>query len=136
VSPEDVELIRGLYDAMNRRDLTALRAYADAYPDFEWQSAPDEPDSHMRRGGKQTLAYSRDLFETFDQLETEIEEVIDLGPDAAIFVVHHRVRGAASGAEVERSEAHLWTKREGRMASLREFATTEEAREAAQEAPR
>jgi ketosteroid isomerase-like protein len=94
VSPEDLELIRSLYDAMNRRE----------------------------------------LFETFERLETEIREVIHLGPDAAIFMVHHQVRGAASGAEVERGEAHLWSKREGRIASLREFATAQEAREAAGEA--
>jgi ketosteroid isomerase-like protein len=131
VSPEDLELIRGLYDAMNRRDLDALRAYADENPHFEWQSAADEPDGDLRRGSKRTLAYSRDLFETFDSLHTEIREVIDLGAEAAILVVHHRVRGAASGVEVERGEAHLWTKSDGRIASLREFATVEEARECA-----
>ena len=134
MSPEDLELIRGLYDAMNRRDLARLRAYAADHPGFEWQSAPDEPDSGLRRGSKRTLAYTREIFETFERLETEIREVIDLGPDAVIFMVHHRVRGAASGAEVERGEAHLWTKRNGRLASLREFATTQEAREAAVEA--
>jgi ketosteroid isomerase-like protein len=133
VSPEDLRLIRSLYDAMNRRDLASLRAYAEENPDFEWQSAPDEPDSGLRRGSERTFAYTRDLFETFERLETEIREVIDLGPDAAIFAVHHRVRGAASGAEVERGEAHLWTKRDGRVASLREYATVQEARDAAGE---
>jgi ketosteroid isomerase-like protein len=133
VSPEDLELIRSLYDAMNRRDLARLRAYADANPGFAWQSSADEPDSSLRRGRERVVAYSRNLLETFDRLETEVQEVIDLGPEAAIFVVYHRVRGAASGAEVERGEAHLWTKRDGRVASLREFATVQEAREAARE---
>jgi ketosteroid isomerase-like protein len=59
-----------------------------------------------------------------------IEDVIDLGPDSAIFAVRHRVRGAASGAEVERAEAHLWTMRDGRVASLREYPSVEEARQA------
>jgi ketosteroid isomerase-like protein len=127
LSPEDLDTIRSLYDAMNRRDLAALKSFAAENPDFEWQSAPDEPDTHVRRGGE-PLAYSRDLLETFERLETEIREVIDLGPDAAIFVVRHQVRGAASGAEVERDEAHLWTKKQGRVASLREFSTVEEAR--------
>jgi ketosteroid isomerase-like protein len=131
VSPEDLELIRGVYDAMNRRDIEALMAYVDGNPDFHWQSAADEPEPGVRRGSRRAFAYSRELFETFDRLETEIQEVIDLGPDAAILVVLHRVRGAASGAEVERGEAHLWTKEGGRIASLREYPTVEEAREAA-----
>jgi ketosteroid isomerase-like protein len=131
VTREDLEQIRTLYDAMNRRDLALLREYADANPDFEWQSAPDEPDTGVRRGSERAVAYSRDLFDTFERLQTDVHEVIDLGPDAAIFMVRHRVRGAASGADVERAEAHLWTKRDGRVASLREFPTLQEAREAA-----
>ena len=127
----DVELIRSLYAAMSTRDLAALRAFADTHPDFEWQSAPDELDPGVRRGSERNVAYSRELLETFEQLETEVRDVIELGSDAAIFVVHHRVRGAASGVEAERSEAHLWTKNDGRLASLREFATVDEARECA-----
>jgi ketosteroid isomerase-like protein len=130
LSPEDLEVIRGLYRAMSTRDLEALGAFARENPDFEWQSAPDEPNTGVRRGDA-PLAYSRDLFETFDRLRTEVRDVIDLGSDAAIFLVHHTVRGAASGVEVERDEAHLWTKRDGRVASLREFASVEEALRAA-----
>jgi ketosteroid isomerase-like protein len=131
VSPEDLELIRGLYAAMSTRDLGALKAFWEANPQFEWQSAPEEPDPGVRQGGEQMLAYSREIFETFEELEVEVRDVIELGPDAAIFVVHHRVRGAVSGALVERDEAHLWTMEDGRIASLREFGTIEEALECA-----
>ena len=131
-----MEQIRRLYDAMNRRDLERLRAYANVNPGFSWQSAPDEPDSGVRHGSRRAFEYSRELFETFERLETDIQEVIDLGPEAAIFLVNHRVRGAASGAEVERNEAHLWLTQDGRIASLREFPTEQEAREAAGDAAR
>ena len=131
MSPEDLELIRAVYDAMNRRDLEALRAFASAHPDFEWQSSAEEPEARVRRGKESNIAYSRELFEAFELMQTEVEEVIDLGPDAAILMVRHRVRGAASGVEVERGEAHLCTRRNGRIASLREFPTAEEARRAA-----
>jgi len=130
LSPEDLEVIRSLYRAMSTRDLEALQVFARENPGFEWQAAPDEPDFSVMRGGE-PMAHTRDLFETFEQLESEVRDVIDLGPDAAIFVVHHRVRGAASGVEVERSEAHLWTAKDGRVASLREFPTMEEALECA-----
>jgi hypothetical protein len=48
-----------------------------------------------------------------------------------ICVVRHRVHGAASGVSVDRREVHLWTARDDRLESLREYGTVEEARTAA-----
>jgi ketosteroid isomerase-like protein len=131
VKPELLEAIERLYDAMNRRDVAAMREVGKDHPDFSWESNQDELDSPGRLDGREVLAYTRDLFEIFGELHTEILERIDLDPDHLIFVVRHRVRGAASGASVDRQEVHLWTSRDDRLESLREFATVEEARECA-----
>jgi ketosteroid isomerase-like protein len=126
-----LEDIERLYDAMNRRDVAAMREVGRKHPDFSWESNQDELDSPGRLDAKEVFAYSQDLFEIFDELDTEIIETIDLGTDQIIFVVRHRVRGAASGASVERQEVHLWTARDDRIESLREYGTVEEARTAA-----
>jgi ketosteroid isomerase-like protein len=132
VKPELLEDIDRLYDAMNRRDTAALRELRAKHHDFLWESNSDELDSPGRLGGKELDAYSRELFEIFDQLQTEIlERIDDLGPDHLIFVVRHTVRGAASGVSVNREEVHLWTARGDRIESLREFGSVEEARSAA-----
>jgi ketosteroid isomerase-like protein len=131
VKLELLEAIERLYDAMNRRDVAAMREVGKDHPDFSWESNQDELDSPGRLEAGEVLAYSRDLFEIFDELHTEILERIDLGPDQMIFVVRHRVRGAASGVSVDRQEVHLWTARDDRLESLREFGTVEEARTAA-----
>jgi ketosteroid isomerase-like protein len=131
VKAEHLATIQQLYDAMNRRDLDALRALGKEHPHFSWESANDELDSHGRLGPEASLAYSRELFEIFDEVETEILETLDVGLDQVIMVVCHRVRGAASGARVDRREVHLWTVRDDRVDSLREFRTVAEAREAA-----
>ncbi|MGH2714165.1 MAG: nuclear transport factor 2 family protein [Thermoleophilaceae bacterium] len=131
MKPEHLEAIHRLYDAMNRRDVDALRALGREHPDFSWESAEDELDSADRLDGKEVLSYSRELFEIFDELRTDILERIDLGPDQVIFVVRHQVRGAASGVRVNRREVHLWTVRDDRVESLREYRTVEQAREAA-----
>jgi ketosteroid isomerase-like protein len=125
---EHLELIRRLYDAMNRRDADALRRFGAENPEFAWASSSDELDPGTRIDSKQALAYSRELFEVFDRLQTEVEEEIPLGPTHAVFLVRHRGRGAASGAEVDRREAHLWTASRDRILSLREYPTLEEAR--------
>jgi ketosteroid isomerase-like protein len=131
VKPEHLETIMRLYDAMNRRDIGALQQLGREQPDFSWESNQDELDSPGRLESGETLDYARELFQIFDEVETEIVETIDLGPDQVIFVVCHRVRGAASGVRVDRREVHLWTARDGRIESLREFGSVEDAREAA-----
>jgi ketosteroid isomerase-like protein len=131
VKPQLLEAIDRLYDAMNRRDMEALVQLGKEHPDFSWESNADELDSPGRLDGKEVLAYSRELFEIFDEVWTDVLERIDLGPDQMICVVRHRVRGAASGIRVDREEVHLWTAREGKVESLREFRSVDEAREAA-----
>ena len=128
---EHLDAIQRLYDAMNRRDMAALRELGKEHPNFSWEANADELDSPGRLDGNEVLAYSRELFEIFDELETEITERIDAGPDRVIFVVRHLVRGAASGVRVDRQEVHLWTARGDQVESLREFRTVEEALEAA-----
>jgi ketosteroid isomerase-like protein len=131
VRPELLEDIERLYDAMNRRDVDTLREVRAQHPDFSWESNSDELDSPGRIEGKELAAYTRDLFQIFDELDTEVLERIDLGPDQMICVVRHSVRGASSGIRVDRQEVHLWTARNDRIESLREFGSVEEAREAA-----
>jgi ketosteroid isomerase-like protein len=129
VNEERRTLIRGLYDAMNRRDMAELERFGRRFRDFEWRSAPDEIDSDTRQGAA-SLAYSRNIFELFAEMQTTIEEEIELGPDQLILVVFHDVRGAASGVQTGRREAHLWTFRQGGAVSLHEYSTVEEALEA------
>jgi ketosteroid isomerase-like protein len=132
VNPENVDLIHRVYDAMNRQDVAALEELAEQYPEYEWRNGADMPESQLRVGPESTISYVRELFKTFDQTHTTIREVIDCGDAGAIFIVHHRVRGAVSGAEVERDEVHFWRTVDGRIAGLDEFVTLDEARAAAQ----
>jgi ketosteroid isomerase-like protein len=130
VRPEERELIRSLYDLMSRRDVAALEARSALSSDFEWRSAPEEPDVH-RRGARDAIAHSKELLDTFDRLKLDIEREIDVGPNRVIFEVHISVRGAASGAAGKRREFHLWTVEGGRPVSLYEFSTLDEAMQAA-----
>jgi ketosteroid isomerase-like protein len=131
VKPEHLETIQRLYDAMNRRDVDALRQLGREHPNFSWESNEDELDSPGRLDGNEVLDYSRELFEIFDELETEVVERIDIDEEHVIYVVCHHVRGAASGVRVDRQEVHLWTVRDDRIESLREFRSVAEARKAA-----
>ncbi len=130
MSPENLATIRSVYDAMNNRDMPALERLADEHPEYRWRNSSDMVEPDVREGPQSVLSYVAGLFETFGEMHTVIAEVQDLGPDAAAFVVRHWVRGAASGAEGERSEVHLWRARDGKVVGLEEFLTLEEARAA------
>jgi ketosteroid isomerase-like protein len=131
VNPDRLDELRGVYAAVNTRDLEAIAEFGRRHPSFEWTAAADEVDSDTRTGELEDLRYWRDLFATFDELTTVIEREIVLDDEHVIFAVRHHARGAASGAEADRREAHLWGLKGDRVDSLREFATVEEAREAA-----
>ena len=131
MKPEHLEEIRLIYDALARHDVEALRSLTAVHPDFAWQSAPDEPETGLRRGPETAIAFSGELLETFDRIRIEIDEEIEVGEEAAIFVVSMQMRGAASGADAGRREAHLWTIRDDRLGSLREFPTVDDALAAA-----
>jgi ketosteroid isomerase-like protein len=131
VKPEALDAIHRLYDAMNRRDTAALRALGREHPNFSWESNADELDSPGRLDNDEVRAYTRELFEIFDELDTEILRQVDIGPEHVIYEVRHRVKGAASGIRVDRIEIHLWTVRDGQVESLREYRSVEEALEAA-----
>jgi len=131
MSPENLAVINEVYEAMNRRDVAALTELAELYPDLRWHNGAEMPESQLRVGPDSALGYVRDLFRTFDQTHTTIREVIDVGDAGAIFLVRHRVRGAVSGAEVERDEVHFWREEDGRIAGLDEFMTLDEAHAAA-----
>jgi ketosteroid isomerase-like protein len=131
MKPEHLDRIRRVYGAMNRRDVDALQRFGAENPKFSWASSAEELDSIGRLDAKEAFAYSLELFDLFDRLETEIEAEIPLDESHAIFLVCHRIRGAASGAEADRREVHLWTADHERVVSLREYATLEEARVAA-----
>jgi ketosteroid isomerase-like protein len=134
VSPENLAVIHRVYEALNRQDVAALEELAELYPEYEWRNGTDMPESQLRVGRESTIGYVRELFTAFDQTHTTIREVIDCGDAGAIFLVHHRVRGAVSGAEVERDEVHFWRTVDGRIAGLDEFLTLDEARAAAAQA--
>jgi ketosteroid isomerase-like protein len=131
VIPERFELVLQVYDAMNRRDVEALRALGERYPNYHWRNAPDMPASDLRDSAAGLAYVQEEVFATFDRNHTAVEQTVHIDPETVALVVRHTVRGAASGAEVQRREVHLWRVADDWSVSLREFLTLEEAREAA-----
>lgn len=128
MSQANVELVRQCYSAFNDRRTDAVTDLIDSR--FRWEPGPDDPESEPRVGPEQTLGFLDAQWKALPNVHTEMEEVIE-GEDEVVAVVHHTAVVPGSDAELERREAHLWTLRNGRISSLREFPTREQALEAA-----
>jgi ketosteroid isomerase-like protein len=132
MSQENVEIMREMFALVNER---GVRAATDAFgdlldPDFELEEASDLPDRESHSGRDAFIANIAKLEESFEELRIEPVEFVDLG-DKLVVVVAIAGRGRAGGAPVETTIAQLWTLRDGKAVSLRDYATKVEALEAA-----
>ena len=127
------EVVRSLYEAINRRDYDAGFALLDE--DFEWIEPEHGLLGGPHRGFDEVRRAIEAQLEVFDEFTIDPEEFHEHGDQVAV-PVRQRARGGLSGAEVEVRIGHLWTVSGGRIIRLEVFPAREDARRAAQRAER
>jgi ketosteroid isomerase-like protein len=129
MSQENVEVVRRVFDAINRGDVDrALEAAADDI-EMDWSSSVG-PEQGVYRGKEQIRKLWTSFVEAFDELRWDPEEIIDVDDSRVIAVNHVRMRGRESGVEVDAVGAQLWTISEGKSRSLKLYQSKAEALEA------
>jgi ketosteroid isomerase-like protein len=76
-------------------------------------------------------AYAQDWLDTFDNVRTEVVELIDAEEENVIAVLRVSGRAKLSGVETGLTYAVVYTIRDGKIARGREYATRDQALEAA-----
>ena len=130
MSEENVKTVRDAAAAFNRGDLETWFEYlAD---DIDYRAAEGAPDDHGPIHGKDALrAYMQDWLDMFDDFKVEPVELIDAGGDNIVVVLRFGGRAKLSGVETDQAFAIVYTIRDGRIARGREYATRDQALEAA-----
>ena len=131
MSEENVELLREIIEAFNRGDLEGALTLADPPPEFEFvPSGVLIPDlSGVQRGPEGLRRVWEWFMAEFDNLHTEVHEVIDAGDQVfASFTLQGR--GKHSGAETSWDAWSVWTVRDGRFVRWLGFTDRNEALEA------
>lgn len=129
MSPENVDIVRGLPEVFNRRDIPAMLALLD--PDVEWIPIMATLEGRVYRGHDGVCQWIEDLGTDWEYFETYTEEWHDLG-DRVLAFGRWRARGRASGIELENEPASwLWDVRDGKIVRLQTFTDRTEAIEAA-----
>jgi ketosteroid isomerase-like protein len=127
MSQENVEIVRPIYEALNRRDWDTV--FRDMHPDFEMtnERGPDAG-THGRREAVQRLI--EDRIAAFDNLVVDPEEFLEIG-DQVVVLITTRALPKGANLDIVVRNGHLWTVREGTILSMKTFPAPEKALEAA-----
>jgi ketosteroid isomerase-like protein len=128
MSQENVEIVRQVLEAFGS-DLDRVAKFLD--PEIDWRAIEGAPDDiGVFKGHEAMRRYWEEWFEIFDLVRIEPEELIDTD-ERVVVVMRVVVRPKGSDAEMDIRYATVYTVRNGRVVRGREYATREEALEAA-----
>ncbi len=113
MSQENVEIIRGVFEAFQRGDVSGM---LDLMTD-DMVTHRIEPDDAIYHGKEGFFQATADWIEGFDDWTATAEEFID-GGDAVLVQVHQTARGAGSGVPVESRLWFVFAIRDGKVARL------------------
>jgi ketosteroid isomerase-like protein len=142
MSQENVEVVRGFYDAVNRwleahwadpgRPLDETPGVDEMFdrmdPDAEWDWL-FSPETF--RGRDQLLAAAADFIDTVGEWRIEVEDLIDGSRDRVLAIVRVLARGKGSGAPVYQRVFSAITLRDGKIARIDDHTERADAFEAA-----
>src|SRR5215207_11592654 len=130
MSQENVEVVRAAYEAFAARGVDGFLEYLTEDVDHRaMEGAPD--DRGPMHGKEASRAYVQDWLDTFDGFTARPVELIDAGENQVVAVIRISGRAKLSGVETDLTYAAVLGIRDGRIARGREYATRDEALEAA-----
>ena len=131
MSRENVELIRWLIDAFNKRDVEGF--VSKCHPDLEWVPAlaRAEGDSERAyRGGEGFRRWIAEVDEVMWEVKVRDETYRDVGDDRVLLLGVLSGEGKLSRADVQAELAQVFTIRDGQLVSYRGYLNRAEALEA------
>ena len=127
MSQDNVEILRRMYEAAHDGDWgSVLRDYA--HPDCEATFVAG-PGAGTHRGREAILAAISDVTAAFDAWIVEPLEFLESG-DQIVVIARHRLRPTGTEGEFEYRNGQTWTLRDGKIQSLLQYPSPEEALEA------
>jgi ketosteroid isomerase-like protein len=132
MSEVNVELLRRMFEAINRGDIEGAIALADPPPEFEFvPSGTLIPDLASVQRGAEGFRRTVEVFpREFDDIRVEIHELTD-AEDQVFTSFTLRGRGKHSGVETTWDALSVWTVRDGRIVRWLGFTDRDAALEAA-----
>ena len=128
MSPENVEIVRGVYSERARGNFVAEVELSAADAIWTWEGPEGRTVSHGREEVARNLRAFLDQWEHF---RVEADEFIELDDRSVLVVGRIRGRGKQSGAETEARTFEIWTFKGGKVIGQHQSFDREGALEAA-----
>jgi len=136
MSQENVEIVRRAYESFNRwaahpeeDPLANPEVESLFHPEIAFHTYPNAPEAGVYRGRDAVIAYNQRLFEQFESVRIELDDVLPAGDRVVVMSRQHAVpRGGQAATVVQVVE--LWSIRDGLLAERETFPTREDALEA------
>lgn len=122
MSRENVDVVRGIYDAVARRDaVTPFEVYAEdiVWDISNWRRAALDP-KQVYRGHEGVREMWRESLVAWGEVDFEVDELIDAGGQVLAAIREQHV-GRASGVPVEATHVAVWTLAGGKVNQLQVF---------------
>jgi ketosteroid isomerase-like protein len=124
VGTEDEQAVRGLADAINRRDVDAAIAVCD--PEIEFLSVL-AVSGKAYKGHAGVRAYFDDVASAWEEWRVEVHRVAS-GPDGRVAIVMTmHMLGKESGAPLAERTGHVWTLKDSRLLRNEPFRDPDDA---------
>ncbi len=122
MSQENVEIVRGLFEATNRRDFAAVLDAYDENVMLVVDESIEPVDAGIVYGREGVINWYGEWLRSFARdYRFDIEDARGVG-DRVFLVARHHGRGLASGTEVEQSVAYAYTVRAGKIVRVEMYA--------------
>jgi uncharacterized protein len=129
MSQENVEIVRGAYDAFNRAGVDEFLEHL--HPDAEYDiTAAIGPYAGMYYGRTAIRHFLAEYFESWEYVRMEPEELIEADQEHVVVLLHMHMRGKGSGAAVDAHPTNVWTVRGGKAVRIAVYNDKAEALEA------
>jgi uncharacterized protein len=128
MSQRNLEIMRAVYEAANRRDLETASSYL--HPEIEFHAYEQAPEAGVYRGKDAVREYNEGLFEQFERIRFEIEELVDAG-DRVVVVTTQHAMPKGGRHEIDVHFAEVWRIRDGLLVERHSYSARAQALEAA-----
>jgi ketosteroid isomerase-like protein len=121
VAEENVEVVRGAYDAFRRGDIPAIIGILSE--DVDWHVPAVLPQRFDARGHDEVRRFFEKLMEVWDELAVETDDIVASGDHV---VVLGRSRGKIDGRAAGYGFAHVWVIADRQATRFFEFVDPDE----------
>jgi ketosteroid isomerase-like protein len=129
MADENVRIVSDSLQALADGGLDAMAEYWAE--EIQWRAIEGAPDDVGEMHGRERVRrYFQEWVDLFDGITNVAEELVDLGEDRVLALQRAGGRAKLSGAETEMRFAVVYTLRDGKIASGREYMDRAQALEA------